>query len=151
MKITIIAIGKSKRDAVAELCAEYEKRLSWPVKILESDSKGANKPNIKEIEAEQIAAQIPKGAMIVALDERGKNPTSKEFAESIKSWQNAGQSHLCFIIGGADGLDIGILKRADYKLAFGAMTWPHRLVKVMLLEQIYRAKTILDGHPYHRD
>lgn len=151
MKITLISIGKSKRDAAAELAAEYEKRLSWNLRLLESDSKGAGKPNIKDIEAEQLTAMIPKGALPIALDERGKNLTSVQFAKQIEAWQNQGESHLCFIIGGADGLGEKILAEARFKLALGAMTWPHRLVKAMLLEQIYRAETILSGHPYHRE
>jgi 23S rRNA (pseudouridine1915-N3)-methyltransferase len=151
MKISIISIGKSKRDGISDLCAEYEKRLSWPVKTIEAESKGAGKPNIKHLEAAQIKAMIPKSSMLIALDENGEDMTSPNFAKKIQAWQNSGQSHLCFIIGGADGLSTDLLKSADFKLAMGQMTWPHRMVKVMLLEQLYRANSILNGHPYHRD
>lgn len=151
MKITIAAIGKQRRDATTEILAEYEKRLSGAVQILEADSKAGSKPNPKDIEADQLLSMIPKGAFIIALDEHGHNLTSPQFAEKIQSWQNAGENHFCFVIGGADGLGDAVLKAARFKLALGQMTWPHRMVKVMILEQIYRAKTILDGHPYHRE
>jgi 23S rRNA (pseudouridine1915-N3)-methyltransferase len=152
MKITIISIGKVKADGVADLIAEYRKRLRGTVQILELPASKAVAPNLRKTqEAKAVLAALPKDAVIMVLDERGKNPTSREFAAQIQVWQNQGRNHLCVLIGGADGLDKTVVQRADMVCALGAMTWPHRLVKIMLLEQLYRAFTILDGHPYHRD
>ena len=151
MKFTLLAIGKSKRDGALELAGEYQKRIGPSLTIHEFDSKGAGKPNCKEIEAEQLTAHIPKSSFVICMDERGTELTSVAFARKFGDWQNAGHHHFCFIIGGADGIAPSLIARADFKLALGRMTWPHRLAKVMILEQIYRAKSILDGHPYHRE
>ncbi len=145
MNITILAIGKTKDDATTDLVAEYCKRLSWRVKI--SDLPQKNKAD----DGARLIAAIPKQSFVIALDEHGDNLSSQKLAAKIQSWQNAGHSHLCFIIGGADGLSAEVLRRADFNLALGKMTWPHRMVKVMILEQLYRANTILSGHPYHRE
>ncbi len=149
MNITIISIGKTKRDAAAELAGEYQKRLAWKIQMVDLDP--PKKSGDKAAEADLISSFIPKNSFLIALDERGKNPPSRDLADSFQNWQNAGHNHFCLIIGGADGLDSALVKRANYVLALGAMTWPHRLVKVMILEQLYRASSILSGHPYHRD
>jgi 23S rRNA (pseudouridine1915-N3)-methyltransferase len=152
MKITIISIGKTKADAAGDLIAEYQKRLRGQLHFLELPaSKDSNVATRKAREATSILAAIPKGAAVLVLDEGGKNPTSIQLADKIRAWQNRGFSELCAIIGGADGLDKTVLARADYVCAFGAMTWPHRLVRVMISEQLYRAFSILSGHPYHRE
>ena len=97
-----------------------------------------------------LANIIPERAVAVLLDERGDNPGSAKFAEQLAKWRAAGVPALVFIIGGADGLAASLRDKAKMKLAFGAATWPHQLVRAMLLEQLYRAATILTGHPYHR-
>lgn len=101
-------------------------------------------------QAELLARAVPAGAMLVSLDERGKVMTSVEFADQLARWRDGGRQDAAFVIGGADGIDPGFRAKADYSISFGAMVWPHMLVRVMLAEQLYRAATILGGGPYHR-
>lgn len=101
-------------------------------------------------EADLLRKAIPKGAVVCALDERGRVESSPAFAKRLAGWRDAGRSDLCLLIGGADGLDPSLRAQADLLLSFGAMVWPHMLVRVMLAEQLYRAATILAGTPYHR-
>ncbi len=104
----------------------------------------------KPREAEKLLAAVPPGAKIVALDERGKSLTSAEFAAALGTWRDQGAPAVAFLIGGADGHDDGIRRKADLVLNLGTLTWPHMLVRGLIAEQIYRAQCILDGHPYHR-
>ncbi len=151
MKISILAIGKAKKGAEMALFAEYCKRLPWKLNLKEiEEKKHLSGEQLKEKEGDLLLEALPKGAKLIALDERGKPISSKEFAAKISHWQQE-TSHLAFIIGGADGLSERVKKRADYMLSLGAMTWPHMLVRTMLAEQLYRASTILSGHPYHRE
>jgi 23S rRNA (pseudouridine1915-N3)-methyltransferase len=106
---------------------------------------------LKAREAELILAALPAGARLVALDETGAAWSSRDLAERIAAWRDQGVATLAFAIGGAEGLDSTIIERADAVVSLGAMTWPHLLVRGMLLEQLYRAQQILAGHPYHRD
>jgi 23S rRNA (pseudouridine1915-N3)-methyltransferase len=108
-------------------------------------------PELKRLEADKLLAQIPKNAVLVALDERGESLDSGTFAQRLGAWRDAGRADLAFVIGGADGLDEEVRRRADLLLSFGRLTWPHMLVRGMLAEQLYRAQQILAGHPYHRD
>ncbi len=101
-------------------------------------------------EAGLLTRAVPAGAVLVTLDERGKVLSSPEFAAQIARWRDGGRQDLAFVIGGADGLDADLRAHADFSLSFGAMVWPHMLVRVMLAEQLYRAATILGGAPYHR-
>ena len=101
-------------------------------------------------EADLLARAVPSGAVLVTLDERGKLLTSPDFAAQLARWRDAGRQDLAFVIGGADGIDPALRARADFSISFGAMVWPHMLVRVMLAEQLYRAATILGGGPYHR-
>lgn len=101
-------------------------------------------------EAALLARAIPEGALTCVLDERGRTHSSPEFAAQLARWRDRGQGDLAFVIGGADGLDPALRDRADAAVSFGAMVWPHMLVRVMLAEQLYRAATILAGGPYHR-
>ncbi len=103
-----------------------------------------------EAEAELLSRALPQGAVIVAMDERGKTPNSPEFADHLARWRDAGRADVAFVIGGADGLTPALRDRADMSLSFGRMVWPHMLVRVMLAEQLYRAASILAGAPYHR-
>lgn len=93
---------------------------------------------------------LSSGTTIITLDERGSNIPSEQFAEMIRRWRDDGVANASFLIGGADGHATSVLDRSTLKLSFGALTWPHMLVRVMLAEQLYRAMTILSGHPYHR-
>jgi 23S rRNA (pseudouridine1915-N3)-methyltransferase len=101
-------------------------------------------------EAELLGRAIPAGAVLVTLDERGKVMSSPDFAGLLARWRDGGRQDVAFVIGGADGIDPALRARSDFALSFGAMVWPHLLVRVMLAEQLYRAATILAGGPYHR-
>lgn len=153
MQISIIAVGRMQRGPEQMLVDEYLKRLPWKSNITEIDIKKAsgNSDERKSREAEKLIAAVPEGAAIIALDEGGKALTSRGFAVNIDGWQMAGFKNLAFVIGGADGLHASLLAKADLKLAFGTLTWPHMMVRLMLAEQIYRAWSINSGHPYHRD
>lgn len=131
--------------------ARYKTRLPWPVTIREYDVK-KNLPDDKRKEAESLLLleSLPKHAAVIALDERGKAPSTAEFAKTIARWNDQGISDLVFLIGGAAGHGTAVLQRADYTLSLGAMTWPHLLVRPMLIEQLYRIFTLSSGHPYHK-
>ena len=132
--------------------AEYSRRLTPLPAIVELEEKRKLPPaQLKAREAELILAAVPEGALLVALDEKGVAWSSRELAERLAAWRNQGIVTLAFAIGGADGLGTAVIERADVVVSLGAMTWPHLLVRGMLLEQLYRAQQILAGHPYHRD
>ncbi len=152
MRITIAAIGKSKLKEEKAWGEQYIKRLPWKVALVEiPESKAQVVDARKAEEAERFKPYIAKADVVIALDEYGDTPSSKAFAKLLGDAGTAGNSHILFIIGGADGLHPSIPKSAHHTLAFGRMTWPHLMVRVMLLEQLYRAYTILQGHPYHRE
>ncbi len=148
MALTLITVGKMKPGPWLDLAQEYTKRLRIPLTIHEVEIKQKLPPTLRKLqEGLLIQQKIPSTAMLVALDENGKSYTSEQFARKLIE-----PSHpLCFIIGGAYGLSDDILKQAQYNIAFGAATWPHLMVRVMLLEQLYRAQQILRGHPYHKE
>ena len=148
--ITVIAVGRLKAGPVADLLQTYRTRLAWPVDLIEVEGRSGNATTLKTREAEAIREKLPSSATIATLDERGKAMTSPDFAKWIEARQLAGTHHLAFILGGADGLDAGLRAESALSLAFGAMTWPHMLARVLLFEQLYRAQQILAGHPYHR-
>ena len=106
---------------------------------------------LKQREAALILDVVPPGARLVALDERGAQWSSRQFADRLAGWRDGGTGSLVFAIGGADGLGQAVIERADAVLSLGQMTWPHLLARSLLLEQLYRAQQILAGHPYHRD
>jgi len=134
----VIARGKIGRSPEAELVTRYQKRLQWPLKVTELPETGGRIPD----------ALAP--LRTVLLDERGGQLGSGEFAALLGSWRDEGVREARFLIGAADGHDEGERAAADLLLAFGKATWPHLLARAMLLEQLYRATTILAGHPYHR-
>ncbi len=153
MQITIAAIGRLKKNTPEDtLIQDYLKKTKWPVAIKEfEEKKTLTVEQLKEAESTLLLSSIPQGGKIIALDERGKTPSSREFAELIGKWLDEGVQSISFLIGGANGHAEKLREKADYKLSFGRMTLPHMLARVVLAEQIYRAKTILDGHPYHKD
>lgn len=159
LNITIIAVGKLKEKYWTQAVMEYSKRLGSSVKlnIVEvKDEPSADRLSAGEIktilskEAERIAVKTPKRAFTVALCVEGKELSSEELAEKIKSLTVSGVGHIAFIIGGSLGLDEELKNRADLKLSFSKMTFPHQLMRVILLEQIYRATCINSGKMYHK-
>lgn len=152
MRISIVAVGRAKRGPERDLFEFYSSRVGWPITLLEVEERRAiGGAERKTREAELIAAKIPVGAILVAMDERGEDLTSRKFAKLLGDWQDAGASDVAFIIGGADGLIEDLRAQARKTIRFGRATWPHMMVRSMLAEQIYRARRILEGHPYHRD
>ena len=149
-----MAVGRLGRGPEAGLARDYADRASaagrslglGPVEIVEVE---ARKPG-RAAEAEALAPHLA-GGHVIACDEHGPTPTSRAFAQQIAALRDQGVRRLILVIGGADGLDPAVLTAANGRLAFGAQTWPHALVRVMLAEQVYRAVTILAGSPYHRD
>lgn len=134
----VIARGKIARSPEAQLVARYEKRLTWPVRLTELPETGGKVPD----------PQTP--LCTVLLDERGRTMSSQEFARTLGQWRDDGVRETRFVIGAADGHGDADRKAADLLLAFGPATWPHLLARAMLMEQLYRATSILAGHPYHR-
>lgn len=156
MKITIAAVGRLRDSPEAALAADYAQRAAAQgrqlgfksVDIAEVDAKPPGDPRA---EAAALYRATPDDARKILLDERGAEWTSRQLAEKLARWRDDGQSCATFWIGGADGVSQSVKDNADEKLAFGRQTWPHRLVRVMICEQIYRAVTILCSTPYHRD
>jgi len=152
MRITVAAIGRERRGPIRELSDDYCRRCPWPVQLVEVAPRSALPVERRlEDEAKRLLKPLVSDAVVIALDERGRDLTSPQFAGLLGSWRESGRVDFGFLIGGPDGLAATALRRADETVAFGRMTWPHRLVRVMLLEQIYRAATILSDHPYHRE
>ena len=154
MKILIAAIGKPRTSPEQMLVEEYQKRLGghggWEVQIQTFESTKATAPQRQAQESSWLLETTQAFAMRIVLDERGKNFASEAFARKIGDWQNEGQSRIAFLIGGADGHTDAVRKQANLLLSLSAMTLPHLLARAVLMEQLYRASTILAGHPYHR-
>jgi 23S rRNA (pseudouridine1915-N3)-methyltransferase len=159
MRLIVAAIGRLKAGPERELAERFRDRVAKAgravglrdIEIVEiRESKAADTARRVLEESIALANIIPERAVVVALDETGENLDSGSFTGVLRSWRDAGRPAAVFCIGGADGLGEDVRRRADLKLAFGTATWPHQLVRIMLLEQLYRAVTILAGHPYHR-
>lgn len=138
MLLHVIARGKIARSPEAELVARYEKRITWPVKLTELPETGGRIPD----------PQTP--FRTVLLDEKGKDMSSEKLAEILEKWRDGGMRECRFVLGAADGHSQQERDEADLLLAFGKATWPHLLARAMLMEQLFRATSILAGHPYHR-
>ncbi|OUT90945.1 MAG: hypothetical protein CBB87_07390 [Micavibrio sp. TMED27] len=151
MKIDLITIGRLKKGPLFDLCADYQKRIGWPLNLIECESKHSDATKANDDEQALILSHLRNDAVVVVLDERGNGLKSLDFAKTIEKFQNIGERHMQFVIGGADGLNDEIRNRASILLSFGQQTWPHMLARVMILEQIYRAQQILKNHPYHRE
>jgi 23S rRNA (pseudouridine1915-N3)-methyltransferase len=152
MRVTIAAVGRDRSGPTRDLFEDYCRRCPWPIRLVEIPPRTSGPPERRRAEeAERLSGAVARDAVLVALDETGRALTSRAFAARIAAWQRQGQSELAFLIGGPDGLDPALTGRAELILALGRMTWPHRLVRVLLAEQLYRAATILAGHPYHRE
>ncbi|MDQ8729525.1 23S rRNA (pseudouridine(1915)-N(3))-methyltransferase RlmH [Bradyrhizobium sp. LHD-71] len=159
MRLLVIAVGRLKSGPERDLVERYRERFTDMARKL--GFRGLTINEIPESRARDVAARmaeeaaaiatlIPEGALTVALDERGKAIDSAAFARQLGRWRDESIATVVFVIGGADGLSPELRRTIKTVFAFGAMTWPHQLVRIMLMEQIYRAATILAGHPYHR-
>jgi 23S rRNA (pseudouridine1915-N3)-methyltransferase len=159
MKITILAVGRLKAGPERELVQRYAERfealarglgMSGPQVIELSESQARSAQERKTQEANTLLANIDEDALVIRLDERGQTLGSEAFSGQIAQARDAGRKSLIFIIGGADGLGEAVAARAPKCISFGAMTMPHQIVRILLLEQLYRTATILSNHPYHR-
>ncbi|MGA9657477.1 MAG: 23S rRNA (pseudouridine(1915)-N(3))-methyltransferase RlmH [Asticcacaulis sp.] len=163
MKLTLCAVGKLGATTENTLTKDYLSRANLtgrglgitPVELLEVEAKkgakAATSALLKAQEMEAIRTALSDGGILISCDEKGEQLTSRQIAARLNNYKDRGERRVTFLIGGADGLDSALLKTSAFSLAFGAQTWPHALVRVMLAEQMYRATTILAGLPYHRD
>jgi 23S rRNA (pseudouridine1915-N3)-methyltransferase len=159
MRLVVVAIGRLKQGPERELAERFRERFDEigrrlgfrGLEIHEiPESRARDAATRMSDEATAISAAIPEKSVLVALDEHGENIDSAAFARHLGRWRDESVASAIFAIGGADGLSPDLRRKARLRMAFGAATWPHQMVRVMLLEQIYRAATILAGHPYHR-
>lgn len=159
MRITVVCVGKIKEKYFTMGIEEYSKRLSRYCKLdmielpdekTPDNASAAEELQIKKKEGERILKNVKDGAYVIALAIEGKMLTSEELSEKMETLGVNGDSHIIFIIGGSLGLDAEVLKRADYKLSFSKMTFPHQMMRMVLLEQVYRGYRIMKGEPYHK-
>ena len=159
MKITVLTVGKIKEKYLRDAIAEYTTRLSryCKLEIIEvADEKTPDNASenaeemIRQKEAERLLKYIREDAYLITLEIGGKQLTSEEFSEKIEKLGIQGTSHIIFVIGGSIGIGKEVLKKSDYALSFSKMTFPHQLMRVILLEQIYRGYRIMSGEPYHK-
>jgi len=147
IKIKIVCVGKIKEKYLVDAILEYSKRLS---KYVNLEIIEVSEEQTIEKEGQNILKRIDKGDFCIALAIEGKMLSSVEFSKFLSEKMVFGESSFCFVIGGSEGLSSEILKRADYKLSFSKMTFPHQLMRVILVEQIYRTQRILNNEPYHK-
>ena len=152
----MLAVGTRIPRWADEACREFAGRLGPRLRcdILEIEAeprtKGRSVAQVQDAEAKRLLQRVPSGARRVALDERGRSMRSREFAQLLDSWSSEARETV-FLIGGPDGLAVAVTESADLLLQISSFTLPHALARVVLLEQLYRARSILDGHPYHRE
>jgi 23S rRNA (pseudouridine1915-N3)-methyltransferase len=147
--LRLIAVGRLRDGPEAELFARYNARLRPKFAVTEIPEARGSAAEVKRREGEALLDALSPTAFVVALDRDGETPDSEQLARLMERWLVAGRAP-CFLIGGAEGLDAPVIARADYVLSFGRMTWPHFLARAMLAEQVFRARSIAAGHPYHR-
>ena len=147
--LRVIAVGRLRDGPEADLFARYNARLRPKFVVTEIAEARGTPREVKRREGEALLGALPDAAFVVALDPGGAMPDSEELAHLLERWL-ASARPVCFLIGGTEGLEAPVIVRADYVLSFGRLTWPHFLARVMLAEQIYRARSIAAGHPYHR-
>ncbi len=159
MRITLLTVGKLKEKYWKDAIDEYVKRLGRYAKVdivevadekTPDNASEAEEEQIRRIEGARLIEKIPQGSYVITLEILGKMLDSVQLSETISDWMVKGESHLCFIIGGSLGLSKEVSARASYKLSFSKMTFPHQLMRVILLEQLYRAFRIQKGEPYHK-
>ncbi len=160
MRLSILSVGRLKAGPEQELCARYLDRLAkagpaigleWSAGVELPESRAGSAAERKRDEARRLLAALPERATIIVLDERGRHLSTADLSGWIALRRDDRARDLAVIIGGPDGLGDEVRSRADLALAFGRLTWPHQLVRVMLAEQLYRIATVLSGHPYHRE
>ncbi len=155
MKLRLLTVSHKQPSWVLEGCREYERRLprEWGFELVEvkpaARTRSAATERVQADEAERLRAAAPKGALLVALDERGEAWSTATLAERLRSWQREGRT-VALLVGGADGLDPALRAAAAHRVALSAMTLPHGLVRIVVVEQLYRAASLLAGHPYHK-
>ncbi|WP_417242242.1 23S rRNA (pseudouridine(1915)-N(3))-methyltransferase RlmH [Celeribacter sp.] len=155
MRVHICAVGRLRSGPEATLIDDYTTRFDRTGRALSLGPLTLNEVEDKKgggmsAEAVLLERAIPKGAMIVTMDERGKTLTSPDFADKLAEWRDNGRQDVAFVIGGADGIDPSLRAQSDFSISLGKMVWPHMLARAMLTEQLYRAASILAGSPYHR-
>jgi len=155
MQLLIVAVGQRMPGWVDDAFGEYAKRMPPEMRIVlrevkpEPRSSSKTAATVMAIERERIEAVLPKGALLIALDERGRDLSTVALSEQLDVWRHAGRD-VALVIGGADGLDAGLKSRAEGLIRLSSLTLPHGMVRVLLAEALYRAWTVLAGHPYHR-
>lgn len=159
MRVTLFAVGRLKAGPEQELSARYLDRFAKAGAAIGLDfarvhevgeSRASSSDARKREEAEMLRKIVPEGGLLVLLDERGKHLDSEQFARLLEQFKDSGKRDLVFAIGGADGLDPSLASESSAVICLGKLTWPHQLVRILIAEQLYRAVTILSGHPYHR-
>jgi 23S rRNA (pseudouridine1915-N3)-methyltransferase len=159
MKLALLCVGRLKDEAEGRIVDRYVERFGHmagqlgfaPLTVVElTESKARSDKERKSAEAAELRKKIPEGARIIALDERGRSLTSTEFAELLAEWRDHGVRHASVVIGGPDGLAPDFAREASLTLSLGRLTMPHGLARAVIVEQIYRAATIMARHPYHR-
>lgn len=155
LKLTLIAVGKTKNKHLSSIVSDFEKKLSRYIKFAAIETKDVRRSkletNVKGDEARLIEAKLPDGAYIVALDERGKLRTTAQLANWWSGFEKKCINHVVFVIGGPDGLDESIVSRANELVALSPMTFTHEMARFIVTEQMYRVLSFNAGHPYHRE
>lgn len=151
MHIDILAVGRLRDPAVRELEQRYRARLPWKVRLIETEVRGSPDAERRRARESEQLLRAARGGFLIVLDERGEAVHSAEFAERLRQLAARGHSRIVFVIGGPDGVPPEVREKANWLLSLGPMTWPHMLVRVMLAEQLYRAASLIAGHPYHRE
>ncbi len=150
-KIDLIVVGKVKKGPWRDLIDDYVKRTKWSLNLIEVESKYTDPKTQQDHEQRLILDKLDTDSFVIVLDERGDGLRSLDFSQTLSKIRDTGSDKLTFLIGGAEGFTDDIRNKANMLLSFGQQTWPHVIVRVMLLEQIYRAQQIIAGHPYHRE
>ncbi|MBM6595443.1 23S rRNA (pseudouridine(1915)-N(3))-methyltransferase RlmH [Microvirga pudoricolor] len=158
MRLSLLAVGRLKSGPERELVERYRQRIEAMGRglglagfdMVEMPESRARRDDDRRQEEADILLEKAGQAVLIVFDERGKSPTSEAFAARIRQWRDDGRGDIACIIGGPDGLDPRVRQRADLVVSFGALTMPHQIVRALVTEQLYRALTILSGHPYHR-
>lgn len=151
LKVDLIVVGRLKKGPWHDLQEDYRTRIRWDLMIHEIESRITDEKEQQKEEQRFILSKLDEDSFVIVLDERGDGLRSLDFSHTIEKIQNTGVSRITFLIGGALGFTDEVRNKANMMLSFGQQTWPHMMVRVMLLEQVYRAQQIMAGHPYHRE